>query len=91
MYNWTRSLVPGHCKRRGLPVQCNFAHIEGVFVPFPILDQVTHASLYAYIDPGSTSFLLQVIVGGVAALIVVARAYWRRTIDFVRRGRDSDK
>ena len=56
-----------------------------------MLDQATHASLYAYIDPGSTSFLLQVIVGGVAALIVVARAYWRRTIDFVRRGRDSDK
>ena len=60
-------------------------------MPFPMLDQATHASLYAYIDPGSTSFLLQVIVGGVAALIVVARAYWRRAIDFVRRGRDSDK
>lgn len=60
-------------------------------MPLAIFDQVTHASLYAYIDPGTSSFLLQVIVGGVAALIVVARAYWRRAIDFVRRGRDSEK
>lgn len=49
------------------------------------------ATLFAYIDPGTGSFVLQVIVGGVAAAIVLVRAYWRRSVDFVRRGRDSDK
>ena len=67
---------------------CSLEQIEGVFVPYPIFDEVTHASLYPYIDTGTGSFLLQAIVGGVAASIVVARAYWRRTIGFLRRGRD---
>lgn len=49
------------------------------------------ATVFAYIDPGTGSFLLQALVGGVAAVIVLVRAYWRRSIDFVRRGRDSDK
>jgi hypothetical protein len=50
-----------------------------------------HYSLFAYIDPGSGSFLLQALVGGVAAAIVLARAYWQRSVDFVRRRRSSDQ
>lgn len=32
----------------------------------------------AYLDPGTGSMLLQVLLGGVAAVGVVARLYWRR-------------
>ena len=32
----------------------------------------------AYLDPGTGSMLLQVLLGGLAAVGVVARLYWRR-------------
>jgi hypothetical protein len=33
---------------------------------------------YAYIDPGSGSMMLQVLLGGAAAAIVGIRAFWNR-------------
>jgi hypothetical protein len=46
---------------------------------------------YAYIDPGSSSMLLQMIAGGVAAAVVVTRRFWsatvRRLSRFGRRSR----
>ena len=33
---------------------------------------------HAYLDPGSGSMLLQVLLGGVAAVGVVAKLYWHR-------------
>ena len=38
----------------------------------------------AYLDPGTGSMLLQVIVGGVAAIGVTAKFYWRRVLRFLR-------
>lgn len=31
---------------------------------------------YAYLDPGTGSFFLQLLLGGVAGLIVVIKLYW---------------
>ena len=45
--------------------------------------------IFAYIDPGSGSFLLQALVGGVAALLVLARAYWRRVTGMLRGRRSA--
>lgn len=40
----------------------------------------------AYLDPGTGSMLLQALLGGVAAVGVVARLYWHRlTVVFGRR------
>lgn len=36
----------------------------------------------AYIDPGSGSMLLQLILGGVAGLFVIIRLYWHRFLSF---------
>ena len=33
---------------------------------------------FAYLDPGTGSILLQIIIGGVAGLGVVAKLYWHR-------------
>ena len=38
----------------------------------------------AYLDPGTGSMLLQVLLGGVAAVGVVARLYWHRLIAVFR-------
>ncbi len=43
----------------------------------------------AYIDPGTGSMLLQVIVGGVAAAAVGLKLFWSRFLGFFRiRRRD---
>ena len=36
--------------------------------------------VYAYLDPGSGSMMLQVLLGGVAALAVILKLYWRRVL-----------
>ena len=41
----------------------------------------------AYIDPGAGGMLTQLLLGGVAAGLVVLRAYWQRVVGAFRRGR----
>jgi hypothetical protein len=33
---------------------------------------------YAYLDPGTGSMLLQLLLGGVAGLLVIGKLYWYR-------------
>ena len=40
--------------------------------------------MLAYLDPGSGSMLLQALAGGLAAVSVVARLYWRRALRVLR-------
>ena len=45
----------------------------------------------AYLDPGSGSMLLQILLGGFAAFGVVIRLYWGRVSDlFSRKQNDPD-
>jgi hypothetical protein len=45
---------------------------------------------YAYLDPGSGSMLLQVLLGGVAGVAVIVKLYWRGLLSFLRiRPRDN--
>jgi hypothetical protein len=49
------------------------------------------AAPFAYIDPGTGSMLLQVIVGGVAAAAVGIKMFWGRLVGFFRiRRRDEE-
>lgn len=43
-----------------------------------ILSGILVSEAHAYIDPGSGSVLLQLILGGVAGIGVVAKLYWDR-------------
>lgn len=38
---------------------------------------------HAYLDPGSGSILLQVILGGIAGLVVAGKLFWARILDFL--------
>jgi len=51
----------------------------------PTKGRVLH--VFAYLDPGSGSMLVQLLVGGVAAAGVTARLYWRRITRVFRRDR----
>ncbi len=46
-------------------------------------------AVWAYVDPGAGSLLLQGIFGAVTAGIGVAVVYWRRVRDFLIRRRTS--
>ena len=49
------------------------------------------APVDAYLDPGTGSMLLQILLGGFAAIAVVAKLYWHRVTSLFRRevvGRD---
>lgn len=51
------------------------------------------APALAYLDPAAGSLILQVILGGVAGLIVLLKLYWRRLrgfLGFAKDGGDSD-
>ena len=43
------------------------------------------APVLAYLDAGTGSMLLQILLGGFAALGVVARLYWHRVTALFRR------
>ena len=47
---------------------------------------MTH--MLAYLDPGSSSAILQLIAGGVAAVAVAAKLFWHRVLKFLRIRRD---
>lgn len=39
----------------------------------------------AYLDPGSGSFLLQLLIAAILGGLIAIRAYWGRLISFIRR------
>jgi hypothetical protein len=39
--------------------------------------------VFAYLDPGSGSMLLQVLLGGVVGLIVIVKLYWNNILSLL--------
>jgi len=46
---------------------------------------------YAYLDPGSGSMILQLLLGGVAALVVILKLYWNRFLSLFGIGKKKRK
>jgi hypothetical protein len=46
--------------------------MTAIAVTFPLADA------HAYLDPGTGSFVLQMLLGGIAGMMVVARLYWEK-------------
>ncbi len=44
----------------------------------------------AYLDPGSGSFILQLLIAAILGGLVALRAYWGRLISFFRRDSSQD-
>ena len=55
-------------------------HSQAVLVGAVLLILATAGNAHAYIDPGSGSMLLQLLLGGVAGLVVLAKLYWQRLL-----------
>ncbi|HEX7124537.1 MAG TPA: hypothetical protein VF406_02025 [Thermodesulfobacteriota bacterium] len=52
-----------------------------------LLVALTAGPAHAYLDPGSGSMLLQLILGGVAGLVVLVKLYWQKLKALVGLGR----
>lgn len=63
------------------------SRVAWFIVVFLYLSLIAIPSAYAYIDPGTGSFVFQVLVGGLLALGMAFRSSWRRVWSFFRRGR----
>jgi hypothetical protein len=47
----------------------------------PILQQLA----YGYLDPGTGSYVLQLIIGGLLGGLFAIGLFWKKTLGFVRR------
>jgi hypothetical protein len=45
-------------------------------------------TIFGYLDPGSSSVILQLIAGGIAAIAVSAKLFWDKLLRFLRIRRD---
>ena len=52
---------------------------------FFVLSLITPPAAFAYLDPGSGSMLLQLVLGGLAGLAVIAKLYWHRLLGLFGR------
>ena len=49
--------------------------------------ELSMESAYAYLDPGTGSLILQGIIAGLAAVLVVGKVYWQRLLRFFGLGK----
>ncbi|MCB9422033.1 MAG: hypothetical protein H6667_19690 [Ardenticatenaceae bacterium] len=58
----------------------------GLFMVFetPLLSG--YKLVLAYLDPGTGSFLVQLLIGGVVGALVVLKAYWTKIRSFFSKG-----
>ena len=48
------------------------------------------SSAWAYLDPGTGSMILQVLLGGVAGLLLAGKLYWHRVLTILGIRRDEE-
>ena len=56
-----------------------------------LLVGATTSPAYAYLDPGTGSIILQVLLGGVAGLALAGKFYWHKFLRLVGRRKLEDE
>lgn len=57
---------------------------NSVFIVAFVLSMGLSSPAYAYLDPGTGSMLLQLLLGGFAGALVIGKLYWHRLRDMFR-------
>ena len=55
-----------------------------VTVAFLLISEMT-GTVHAYLDPGTGSMAIQLVLGGLVGALTLVKLYWRRMTGFVRR------
>jgi hypothetical protein len=61
--------------------------VKGGMGPMSLTDSIY--PVLAYLDPGAGSMMLQVLLGGSAAVLVILKLTWRRLLAFVGLARSA--
>ena len=48
---------------------------------------LAHRTAYGYLDPGTGSYILQILLGGLLGGLFVLKMYWRRITTWAFRGK----
>jgi len=73
---------------RGEMIMCVFRKISEISLLSCLILFALAQSAYAYIDPGSGSMLLQILLGGIAGAIVAVKLFWHRMRDILKLTRN---
>jgi hypothetical protein len=57
----------------------------GLIATLTVLAIINATPAYAYLDAGTGSMILQLLLGGLAGLAVVGKLYWSNTKEFFRK------
>jgi hypothetical protein len=60
-------------------------HVKFAIILLPIQSLILTQSAFAYLDAGTGSMILQLVLGGFAGLLVILKLYWRNFKAFLRR------
>lgn len=44
----------------------------------------------AYLDPGTGSFIIQMVLAGLLGIVVVIRIYWKKIVGLFNKNKDGD-
>ena len=75
---------PPSGRRRTAPARATIPRTIGPRRRELLPDCVLCVAVFAYLDPGTGSMLVQLLVGGMAAVAVTAKFYWRRVLTILR-------
>lgn len=64
-------------------------HLGNIVFAIAVTAALPTSAAHAYLDPGSVSMALQVVIGGVASALMFGKLYLRRVLSFFRRGDDA--
>jgi hypothetical protein len=56
-----------------------------------LLVGVSTSSAHAYLDPGTGSMILQLLLGGVAGLLLAGKLYWQKLVSMLGFKRETVK
>lgn len=79
----------------------SFTHLKMMFIVFGLftLILISPQTVYAYLDPGTGSYILQIILAVLVALAFTIKTYWIKVRTFLlnifpkisREGKDDDE
>jgi hypothetical protein len=56
--------------------------MKTVLVAAAIYIFVLSGDAYAYLDPGTGSYVLQIVIAGIVSALFTIKMFWRRLVDF---------
>ena len=56
--------------------------MKNFLINFLFINLILFSSAQAYVDPGSASIVVQVIIGLIAGFIATMKLWWKKFVDF---------